>query len=113
VATSIGKLKDRVRFEPRILDSNGDPTGAFTLEGSLTVPALVVAKLGQEVVVGQRLVGLQPVGVTIHRTRNSRQITTAWRMIWEGQVFNIKTAVRSEDRAFINILAVADQTNGG
>ena len=62
---------------------------------------------------GQRLVGLNPVAVTVRLSRASAAVTSAWRMVWRGGVYNIKTLSTTADRSIIDILAEADQTNGG
>lgn len=111
--TPAGKRKHRVRLEPRVLDDNGDPTGPFTLDGSLTVWARVQPLKGSEPALQERLVGRQPIGITILRSHAADAIDSAWRAVWSGQVFNIQTVVPAEDQSEILILAVADQTNGG
>lgn len=110
--TSAGQLRERVRFQQRTLDANDDRLGPWDPDG-LPVRARVQALKGSEPVLQQRLLGLQPVAVTIRRSRASAAIDTGWRMLWNGQPYNLKTVVPDESRVWIEILAEADQTQGG
>lgn len=62
---------------------------------------------GTEAVMAARLAGRQPVVVTIRRCEASRLITPAWRMrdTREGDVYNIRAIVPSDDRAWLEITA--------
>ena len=107
--TTTGQLRERPRFQQRTLDANGDPLGPWDPDG-LTVWARVVSMKGSEPVLQQRLIGLQPVSVTIRYSRAAAAIDGTWRMVLGGQVFNIKTASPDERHAYIEIMAVADET---
>jgi head-tail adaptor len=108
--TSAGQRREHPLFQARGLDDNGDPTGAF--EDRFFRWARVVPRTRGEVVLGQRVQGLQPAEVYVLADSDTRQITSAWRMVWRGQVFNLRAVAPSEDRSEIAILAEADQTNG-
>lgn len=110
--TTTGQMRERVRFQQKTLDANGDPLGPWDPDG-LLVWARVVSMKGSEPVLQQRLLGIQPVAVTIRYSRAAAQITSAWRMVWEGQPYNIVAPPSSDERrAFIEIVAVADETGG-
>jgi head-tail adaptor len=108
--TAAGLRRERPLFQAKALDENGDPTGAF--EDRFFRWARVVPRTRGEVVLGQRVMGLQPAEVFILADRDTRKIDSGWRMVWRGKVFNLKAIAPSEDRAEIQILAEADQTNG-
>jgi head-tail adaptor len=108
--TAAGLRRERPMFQAKAVDENGDPTGAF--EDRFFRWARIVPRTRGEVVLGQRVMGLQPAEVFIRADRETRAINSGWRMLWRGQVFNLKAVTGTEDRAEIQILAEADQTNG-
>lgn len=109
--TPAGQRRERVTFQQRDVDENSDHDGPW-IEPGFTRWARAVARTRGEVILGQRVQGLQPLEVTILRDSQTVQITTAWRLLWKGAVYNIKAVAPTEDRAEISILAEADQTNG-
>lgn len=109
--TAAGQRRERVTFQQRAADENGDRTGPWE-EPGLSRRCRVLARTRGEVVLGQRLQGLQPVEVMVVRGSSTRQITTAWRLTWAGAAYNIRAVAPTENRAEIAILAEADQTNG-
>jgi head-tail adaptor len=105
-----GDLRDRITFEARALDANGDALGTF--EPQFTVWAHLRWLRGSEAALQQRLEGRQPVALVIRDSAQARQITTAWRALnarVEGQAFNITSVSPAQERGFIDILA----TTGG
>lgn len=62
---------------------------------------------GSEPVIAARLSGVQPVVVTIRNCAASRAITPDWRMrdARRGTIYNIRTAIPSDDRLWIEITA--------
>lgn len=109
---SPGQLRERALFVQRSLDRNNLPAGPWETDG-LQVWASITPLNGSEPVLQQRLMGLQPVAVVIRRSRASTAINSAWRMIWNGSPYNIKTVQPDARKVWINILAEADQTQGG
>lgn len=105
--TGAGDLKDRVRFDSRALDANGDPTGPW-VEG-FTVWAKVDYLRGSEVAISQRLEKRQPVSVTVRDSPGARTINPAMRMVdtRTGETFNVTAASPAKDAGFRNILAVS------
>jgi head-tail adaptor len=113
MTTAVGQLRERVRFQQRTLDANGDRLGPWDADGIL-VAAEVVALRGSEPVIQQRLLGVQPLQVTVRCTRATEQVDSGWRMLWRGQAYNIKAPPAADPRRmWISILAEADQTQGG
>lgn len=108
-----GELRDRITFEARGLDANGDPLGAW--EPRFTVWAQLVWLRGSESALQQRLEGKQPVAVVIRDSSQTREIDTAWRAVNARKTterFNITAASPSKKRGFIDVLAVKGGATG-
>ncbi|WP_292052147.1 head-tail adaptor protein [Brevundimonas sp. UBA5866] len=107
-----GHLTNRVRFDSRAPDANGDPLGPF-VEG-FTVWADVEYLRGSEVALQHRLERRQPVSVTIRDSRQARTITPAMRMVdvRTGEVFNVTSASPARTPGYRNILAVSGGAEG-
>lgn len=60
---------------------------------------------GSEAVIAARLQGKQPVVVTVRANSSTRAITPEWQMrdTRRGTAYNIRTAVPSDDRLFIEL----------
>lgn len=110
---SAGKLRERVTFEERGLDDNGDRLGEWL--PVTTVWARIMTLKGSEPVLQQRLQGVQPVVITVRSSPVLREATTAWRAVHErtGQPFNIRAVTPDEKRAFIDFLADDNGLGGG
>lgn len=107
---SAGQLRERPTFSQRSLDENGDRLGDWEQPG-LTVWARVTPLKGSEPVIQARLQGVQPVSVVVRSSTATRAITSAWRMMWQGVPYNIEAIAPDERRAFISIMAKADQSD--
>jgi SPP1 family predicted phage head-tail adaptor len=108
---SPGQLRERVQFQQRTPDKNDDLRGPWDPDG-LKVWAAVVPLKGSEPVLQQRLLGIQPLAVTIRYSAAAAQITSAWRMVWQGRPYNIKAPPAADTaRRWLSILAEADQTS--
>lgn len=105
-----GLRDQRLRFQQRSVDENGDRLGDW--EDGFRRWGRAVARTRGEVALQQRLQGVQPVEVTVLRDSRTRELTTAWRMLWNGVAYNIR-AVTAAERvgAEIYILAEADGSN--
>jgi len=106
-----GQMRERVVFQQRGLDANGDRLGDWDAAGGLNVWGRVQPLKGGESVMQQRLQGSTPVEVTIRRSTASAAIDNAWRMLWRDVPFNIKDVGADEKRAYIVMLATADQSD--
>lgn len=111
--TPAGQRRERVTFQQRGLDDNGDRLGDWDVAGGFVRSARVVARTRGEVALQQRLQGLQPVEVTVLRDSRTRELTTAWRVLWNGTPYNIQAVAPTEDRREIQLLAQADQSDAG
>jgi SPP1 family predicted phage head-tail adaptor len=107
--TTAGEMRERVSFQQRGLDANGDRLGAWG--GDVTVWAQVRPMKGGEPVIQARLQGVQPVEITIRSSSATRPITSAWRAMWNGRPHNIRTVTPDERREFIAMVAEADQSD--
>lgn len=108
-----GDLRDRLSFQKRAADANGDPLGAWT--DQFTVSAQIVWLRGSEPVLQQRLEGKQPVAFVVRTSSQARQIDTSWRAVNArntDQVFNITAVSPNKDRGFLDILAVKGGATG-
>lgn len=107
-----GKLRDRVRFDSRTPDANGDPLGPFV--PGFTVWANIEYLRGSEVALAQRLEKRQPVSVTVRDSIQARTINQAMQMVntRTGEAYNVTSAVPAKDAGFRNILAVSGGAPG-
>jgi hypothetical protein len=101
-----GDLRERVRFERRGLDANGDALGPFA--ELFTRAASIIYMRGSETVMAQRLEGQQPVIVTVVNSRQIREVTTADRLVnaRDGTVYDIKAVPRDPRPLLVELLAV-------
>lgn len=113
----VGELRERFRFERRAVDAAGRPFGAWG--DAVTLAAKMIALKGSarssEEVMSQRLQGRQPIILTVRGCKASRAIDSTWRAVdtRTGDIYGVKSAaLNSESRAFRDILAQADGTNG-
>lgn len=104
-----GKRRHRLRFQQRGLDANGDRLGDW--EAGFQRWARMLSRTRGEGVLQQRLQGVQPAELTVLADSDTRQITTAWRMVWNGAPYNIRAVAPDEAGAEIHILAEADQSD--
>ncbi len=110
--THAGQLRDRVSFQQRSLDVNGDRRGAWVEE--FTRPARIVALRGTEVVLQQRLAGVQPSVVTVRADAATRGVTNAWRIVPDtGAPLNIRAVTPDERRVWLDILGDTGPSTGG
>jgi SPP1 family predicted phage head-tail adaptor len=106
----IGQLRERVTFQKRGPDADGQPLGAW-IEPGLSVRACVIALKGREPVLQARLQGVQPVEITVRASDQAREVTDAWRVTWRGQIYNINSIAPDPQRTWIVVLAEADTTD--
>jgi head-tail adaptor len=90
-----GSLRYRMTFAARDTteDEYGNPSTGWS--DKFTVSANITAKVGGEAVDAARLVGRQPVILTVRRSADTRLITTDWKAteLESGTEFNIRTAI--------------------
>ncbi len=105
---SAGTLRERLTFSKRTEtadDGYGNTEQGWTEQ--FTVAARVRPRLGGEEVTAARLQGRNIVAVTVRAFAGTREITPDWRAVdaRTGVEYNIRTAVLTEDRAYIEMLA--------
>lgn len=107
---SAGQLKDKLSFQRRGNDANGDPLGDW--EEVFTRQAYLFWRKGTEPVLAQRLEGQAPVEITIREDSSTRQITSAWRAVGvygfiADKVFELTSPpAPAKTPRFLEILAV-------
>lgn len=108
-----GALDQRIRFEARTEDANGDPLGPWAEQ--FTVWAQLVWLRGSEAVLQQRLEGKQPVAIVVRSSSSTRAINTAWRAVNArnpAQAFNITAVSPAKEQGFIDVLATMGGATG-
>lgn len=108
--TGAGQRRDRVIFQQRGEDANGDRLGDW-VDGVVRWARVLVLR-GGEAVLQARLQGQQPIQVTVLSTAATRAVTTAWRIWWNEAPYNIRSIAAGERRDEIVILAEWDQSDG-
>lgn len=110
--SSVGKMRDRIRFDQRGLDANQVRLGPW--EDGFTVWAETTWLRGGEGVVAQRLEGKQPVAFSIRDSAQARTITTGFRAVDSRtqRIFDVTAASPSRKRGFIDVLAVSGGAAG-
>lgn len=107
--TGTGLRRERVTFQQRSVDDNGDRLGDW--EAGFDRWARVLALRGGEPVMQARLQGQQPIQVTALATSRTRGVTEAWRILWNERPYNIRSIAPGEDRDEIVFLAEWDQSD--
>ena len=112
MAIGSGALRDRVRFDARTPDVNGDPLGPFA--PGFTVWAEIEYLRGSEAALAHRLERRQPVSVTIRDSAQARTVNPAMRMVnvRTGEEFNVTAASPARHAGYRNILAIAGVATG-
>lgn len=109
------KLRDRLAFQSRGVDANGDPLGTF--EDRFSLFAGLDYQRGSEAAISNRLEGRQPVQITVRDTAQARQITPSWRAAVvggqrDGETFNITAVAPARERGFLNLMGVSGMVTG-
>lgn len=101
-----GQMKDLVAFEEPT-----EETGAYGIKAGPWLErfrrlASVEAMRGNEPVIAQRLIGVNPIMVTVRSSTQTRTVTSAWRVhhIITGARYNIRSVVPQPDREWIGLV---------
>jgi head-tail adaptor len=108
-----GDLRDRLIFQSRGLDANGDALGEW--QERFRRHCQLIWLRGGEGVVQQRIEGRQPVAIVCRKDSGTREITTAWRAVnarAEDQVFNITAVAPHKELDFLDLQAVVGGATG-
>ncbi len=105
--TTSGRLRERISLQRQALDAKGRSLGQWT-EAARFWADLIYLRGGEQVM-AQRLQGVQTVVMTVRVTSVSAVVDNAWRAVnvRSRQIYDIKAAVLSDDRAFVQITALA------
>jgi head-tail adaptor len=103
-------MRERLRFEARTLDANGDLLGEWAER--FTVSASAKPLVGGEDVMAARLTGKQPYLFTVRSSSQTAQITTDWRILWNDVPFNIRAKTLNAKRDGWDILADSGGASG-
>ena len=108
-----GALRDRVRFDPRTTDAHGRLLGPWSTTAKPVSAAIVYLK-GTEPVMQQRLNGVQPVVIKVHKSSLTAHVTTAYRAfdVRAGVAYNIRSISPAKEPGFLEVLAEAQGANG-
>lgn len=105
-----GAMRDKIRFERRAADENGDPSGDW--QEIVTLSAQIVWLRGDAQLLAQRLQGLQPAVFKVRACAESRALDNTCRAVdarilnpQKGDYFAIKAVNLSADRADVEVLA--------
>ena len=104
-----GSLYERVAFDAPTYTPDGSGGQDRTWEQQFDCRAHFRWLRSGEAVQAARLDGRQPVVTTIRASAASRQITSDWRMrdARTGTVYNIRSIVPTDDRAYLELLCEA------
>ena len=110
MAVNAALLRERVTFQRRGLDGNGEVSANADWDAASQVEvwARVRPMKGGEAVLLQRLQGVQPVEITVRASDATRAITSGWRAVWNGEAYNINAVTPAETRDAIAFVAQAD-----
>lgn len=103
-----GDLRERIAFDKRADADDGFGNAQGPWQEQFTVWAHVAYRRGSEPVIARRLVGVQPVAITVRATPQTRTISAEWRArnTRTGETYAIKSPpAESRDRAFLELMA--------
>lgn len=109
--TKASDLRERVRFERRGLDANGDRLGPWDPETAFDVACGITWLRRGETVLQGRLQGQSPAVLTVWSSAATRAVDNTWRALdlRTSRVFDLTSPGEpSTDRGFIDFLATAD-----
>lgn len=108
-----GAMKDRITFEARQPDANGDLIGPWA--PVMTVWAEIVWMRGSEAALGYRLERRQPVSILIRDSAAAKAVNIGWRAVNARKTtdkFNITAVAPARDKGFIEVLAMLGGATG-
>lgn len=113
--TQPGNLRYLVAFESPVSQSNpGGKIRATVWHKEFEIWASVTYMAGTEPVIAQRLIGIQPVKLSVRRSQSTERIQSSWRGITrDGKVFNLKSVTPDNKRQYIDIICQEGAGGGG
>lgn len=109
-------LPDRLLFQQRSLDENGDRLGPW--EAGFQVAARVEYLRGSEPAVENRLQSIQPVTILVRDGPQTRTIKPKFRAIVQGrgpragEVFNITADAPAKEYGYFNLMGTSGGADG-
>lgn len=112
MTATAGELRQKIELQVRTLVDDGygnEIAGPF--ETQATVHAKFHFLRGGEEVMAGRLAGKQPAIITVRSSAATRTLTTDWRILKDGQEWNIRSITDPDGRrAWLEILAESGVT---
>lgn len=109
-----GEFPERIRFEQRAEDANGDRLGAWEQDPALETAAGYTWLRGGETVMQSRLSGVQPVVIRVRTSAVLRAVTTDFRVVDlnTDQTFNIRSKIPDRRRRVIDFTCDTGAADG-
>lgn len=107
--SAAGELRERIAFDKITSTDSVYGTVAGAWVEQFQCRAGVRCLVGSEPVIAQRLLGVQPVVITVRSSTNTRLVDPSWRIrdANSGVVYQIKACTPDAKRMWIDILASA------
>lgn len=103
-----GDLTKRARFQKPHKDRDEDGNPIIAYPDAFTVWANLRPLRGGESVMGARMQSRSPAILVIRNSRQAREITSEWRAVIDGRIYEAKEDPRAtQDRAFLEMLVEA------
>ena len=100
-------LSDRVTFQSPVQSRDADGQIVQGWRDEFTAWTHVLYKRGTEAAEQARMLSQRPVVFTIRSSSQSRRITSEWRAVMGGRVYDIREdPTPTPDRAFLQMLAI-------
>lgn len=100
-----GDLTKRAAFQRPLKDRDEDGNQITAYPDAFTVWANLLPLRGGEGVMASRMQSRSPGIVTVRASRQTRQITSEWRVVIDGRTCEVKEDPReAQDRAFLEML---------
>ncbi|PLR25067.1 head-tail adaptor protein [Caulobacter zeae] len=109
-----GQFPERVRFEQRGLDRNGDRLGDWVADPAFETAAGFTWLRGGETAINARLQGVQPVVVRVRISQLLATVTTAFRVVdlGTGDVFAIRSRILDRRARVLDFACDTGGTDG-
>lgn len=99
-----GEFPERIQFQQRGEDENGDRLGDWEAEDRFKTAARYTYLRGGEAVMQSRLTGVQPVVIRVRTSATMREVTSDFRILdlRSGEAFNIRSVMPDRRRKIID-----------
>lgn len=109
-----GEYKERIQFEQRAEDENGDRLGDWETADRWKVRARFTWLRGGESVTQSRLTGVNVVVMRVRTSEAMREVTSAFRVVdrLTGATFNIRSAIPVREHRAIDFTCETGGADG-